>query len=359
MKSSSQNSRVAVYGALFVGVLALVMGLTACKVEIGRSNGSPTPTPSPSPSPVVISASIPAYAASASTSPDGNVGALQVASANAALLQSATTDATTQVKRFSAAVRRASIAPATAGQELPVAEASLAAARAAYLKAEACVFYADPDSAAELTALPDPLGVGSVSGEAGSFADLAARLDALAAAADGDIDAAALVAAQAALADLSSRSEALQAQMESLAEAWSDEPGSFRQRYFLSNSGGAVARIFQGLLALSGDVIPEHSLGGAAPADDVAGRVDALAALYTGGDGPGLDDLVNAASPDEAAAMRVSLDRASALAQSLRYAPDNENVREQLRVALEEVTRGLTDSAGKLGIRILDTDSAK
>lgn len=344
------------------------MSLTACRVEIGRPGGSPSP--SPSASPVVVSASAEASPSStasssaaasasptASASPSADSTTIEVVTANADALGTATSEAASQAKRLSAAISRVVAAPETAATELPEAEASLAASRAAYLQAEASIFYADPESKSELSALPDPLGSGSSEGENNSFADLAARIDALAESAGGNLDASGIAAAKAALADISSRSQELQTEMESLAQAWGDTPGSFRERYFLASPGGAVARIFQGLLALSGDVLPGRSLaeGKTVSADDVTARVDALSDLYSGGDGLGLDDLVSASSPEQAAAVTSALARAKALSDALRTAPSNADTRAQLLNALDEVTRGLTASAGALGIQIVDT----
>lgn len=298
---------------------------------------------------------------SASASPSAGSTTVEVVTANAETLATATSEAATQAKRLSAAISRVAAAPETAAAELPEAEESLAASRAAYLQAEASIFYADPESKGELSALPDPLGSGSSTGENNAFAELAARIDALAESAGGNLDASGVAAAKAALADLSSRSQELQTEMESLAQAWGDEPGNFRKRYFLASPDGAVARIFQGLLALSGDVLPGRSLADGQPvsADDVIGRVDALSDLYSGGDGSalGLDDLVAASSPEQAAAVTAALARAKALSDALRTAPANADTRAQLLNALDEVTRGLTSSASALGIQILDTGS--
>jgi len=315
----------------------------------------PSPTPTPSPTPVVQFTE-----AAAAPTPTRVTLTEQVASANADLITAASAQAAEQSVRFESAARKAATAPASAAGDLSRAIDSLAKAKRSYQKTEAAVFYVDPDSVEELSAQPDPLGAGVEDYTADAFAEVERRLNKLARLTAGEINEEKLQEILTTLPELAGWSGRLRADMQALAEAWA--PGSaanFRERYFLSSPEAAVARIFQGLLAQSGDVLPRRWLRGAVAADEVTGRTDALRDLYLGiseenPGGKGLHDLVFAAAPAQAMATYGAIAQAAALADALALAPTNEETRRQLLVSLENVTRQLELSAAAVGIQVVD-----
>ena len=149
------------------------------------------------------------------------------------------------------------------------------------------------------------------------------------------------------------------------AASWkTDDETNFRARYFLPSPERAVARIFQGMLAISGDVLPKRWLGGTMiDPHEVGGRVRALEVIYAGRAGsdggvssPGIRDLVDAASPEQDAAVRAVLARTVALSDALALAPESAETRRQLLVALEDLTFQLTLAGKSLGIEIVEVD---
>lgn len=358
--------RVAVYGVLFVGALAFLMSLTACRFEVGVdpfASPSPSPTPSESPSPSPSPSSSPSPSPSPSPASVQIAASSAVADGNAEFLASATALAAEEADNFSAAMQRVASDPAAAQEEFAGAMKALSAVQQSYRKAEAAVFYVDPESPAELSAQPDPLGAGAAEPTSDSLSEISSLLKELSVAAKGDVDPEKILPL---LRDLASRSQQLSGEMDALAAAWRESDSSFRERYFLASPENAVARIFQGLLALSGDVLPNRWIqagaAGAPTADEITGRIDALRGMYLGGrddgsagDTPGLDDLVSAVSPLRAAAAEASIAQAAALSKALKYSPQNEEIRRQLLASLDEVTRQLTLSAQALGIKVEET----
>ena len=329
---------------------------TGCRWEVSDVPlPQPSPTPTPSPTPVVQFTE----AAAALTTTSETL-TEQVASANADLMSAASAEAAEEAARFESAARKAAAAPVSASGDLAEAIDSLAQAKRSYQKTEAAVFYVDPDSVEELSAQPDPLGAGVEDYTADAFAEVERYLNKLARLTAGEINEDKLQEILAALPELAGWSGRLRADMQAIAKAW--DPGaasSFRERYFLASPEEAVARIFQGLLAQSGDVLPRRWLRGAVTPDEVTGRTDALRDLYLGiseenPDGKGLHDLIFAAAPAQAMATYGAIAQATALADALALAPANEETRRQLLVALENVTRQLELSAAAVGIQVVD-----
>jgi hypothetical protein len=334
----------------FFGVLGTGCNWEVSDVPLPR----PSPTPTPSPTPVIEFSE----AASAPT-PTRVTLTEQIALANADLVTSASAAAVEQATKFESTARKAAAAPASAAGDLSGAIDSLAKAKRSYQKTEAAVFYVDPSSVEELSAQPDPLGAGVEDYTVDAFAETERRLKKLARLSVGEMNEKKLQEILTALPELAGWSGRLRADMQAIAEAWA--PGSaanFRERYFLASPEAAVARIFQGLLAQSGDVLPRRWLQGAVIADEVTGRTDALRDLYLGiseenRDGKGLHDLVFAAAPAQAMATYGAIAQAAALADALALAPTNEETRRQLLVALENVTRQLELSAAAVGIKVV------
>jgi len=329
-----------------------------CRWEVSKvplPRPSPTPTPSPSPSVEFAEDA----AAAASEVADAPL-ATRVAAANAELITSASSAAATEAASFERAARRAAAAPSSAATELSAAMDSYASAKRSYQRAEAAVFYVDPASTDELVAQPDPMGAGAAVTTVDAFAKIEAQLEKLTRLAAAGIDEDSVGEVLGILPDLAGWSGRLRADMEAMARAWDPAvPGSFRERYFLAAPELAVARIFQGLLAQSGDVLPARWLDGVIKSSEVTGRTAALRDLYLGVTeespaGEGLHDYVYVAAPAQAMATYGAIAQAAALAEALALAPRNKETRRQLLGALDNVTRQLELSAAAVGIRIVE-----
>lgn len=319
-----------------------------------------TPTPTPTPTPFPTATPTPTVSISSASVRASSL-AGEVVASNAGLMAASSEAAAGQAEELQAATRK--ISAASAGGQLLAAEASLADANDAYRQAEVAVFYANPDVVEELSALPDPLGVGNTEGSKPTLAALQARLDRLrklARSSGGDVPAEAAIATWLELGtDLSRMKDDLRA----FAKAWDpSDPSNFRNRVFVEDTGGAVARIFQGLLAMTGDVLPSKWLDPAAGwspeeprADEIAGRIEAVWNIYEGSPSPGLKDLVSEVSPTQDFAVQVALARALTLARSMANTPVAAETRRQLLLSLGNATRELTLAAELLGIRIVDT----
>ena len=347
---------------MFVVAAAVLIGLAGgCRWEVSKvplPRPSPTPTPSPSPSPSIQFAEA---ASSTLTSSAQAPLATRVAAANADLITSASATAAAEAASFERAARRAAASPSGSATELSAAVESYSSAKRSYQRAEAAVFYVNPESTDELSAQPDPLGAGALVPVVDAFAEIDTQLEKLARLMADGIDEDSIGEVLGILPDLAGWSGRLRSDMEAIARAWDPgAPDSFRQRYFLAAPELAVARIFQGLLAQSGDVLPGRRLGGVIKPAEVTGRTGALRDLYLGVTeespaGEGLHDYVYAAAPAQAMATYGAIAQAAALAEALALAPRNEETRRQLLGALENVTRQLELSAAAVGIRIVET----
>jgi hypothetical protein len=346
---------------MLVVAAAVLIGLAGgCRWEVSKvplPRASPTPTPSPSPSPSV---QFTEATSSPSTASAEAPLVARVAAANADLITSSSSTAAAEAASFERAARRAAVAPSSAAGELSAAMESYLSAKRSYQRAEAAVFYVDPESTDELTAQPDPLGAGAVVPSVDAFAEIDTQLGKLARLTAEGIDEDSIGEILGVLPDLAGWSGRLRSDMEAIARAWDPSaPDSFRQRYFLAAPEIAVARIFQGLLAQSGDVLPGRRLRGVIKPAEVTGRTEALRELYLGVTaespaGQGLHDYVFAAAPAQAMATYGSIAQAAALAEALALEPRNEETRRQLLVALENVTRQLELAAAAVGIRIVE-----
>ncbi|MEX1045005.1 MAG: hypothetical protein WEC73_02650 [Chthoniobacterales bacterium] len=344
--------------AAVAAVACLVV--SGCRWEVGKVPlPSPSPTPSPSPSPANNDF---AFAPAALETAGAPVPlSQQVALANADMMTATSATAAEEVSRFTASARQVAAAPVTAGDEFAAALSSLTAAAEAYRRAEASVFYVDPDSTDELRAQPDPLGIGSGGEPVDPFAEISARLTRLAKLTAGQMNEEIVSEVLRLLRELAEASDKLSADIDTLAAAWAkDEGESFRSKYFLASHELAVARIFQGLLALTGDVLP-----GFVRSDDVApveitGRMQAVRDIYLGiapgePEGqPGLHDLVFASAPAQALATYGAVAQALALAEAVALAPGNGETRRQLDAALANATRQLEFAAAAVGIQIVE-----
>ncbi len=337
-----------------IAVLSLL--LSGCNWEVSRlPRPSPTPTPGPGPTPGPTPRPTPlptsTAVASFSTLPS------QVVLNNADLLTEATTSAAGEATRFEQLVTRVAAAPLSAAASFPEALEAFDQAQQSYQQAEVAVFYVDPESVDELLAQPDPLGVAGAGEAENAVARITAGIEELSLMVTADADRDTLGEVLVVLRELREGAKHLREGLDALAAAWDEEVDeSFRQRYFLSDPEASVARIFQGLLAQSGDVLSERS-----PAPEVlAAGAAALRDHYLGitsrwPGGLGVHDLVYAAAPAQAMATYAAIARAVALAEAWQHRPTDEEIPRQLPLAWAEVTRQLEWAAEAVGVRVIDT----
>jgi hypothetical protein len=336
--------------------LLLVFLLVGCRWEVGKG-GDPTPTPSPTPSPTPLVDF--GAAADSVSSVEALSAAAQVANASADFFEVTTAQAAEESASAARSLSRALAAPSEASAQLPSTKKSLSKAADAYRRAEASVFLVDPESAAELHAQPDPLGAGAPGGRDESMAELHTALEKMESLLSRPINAetGGLLLAEA--QSIAAKIDELEAGLRGMAEAWRDDAvGNFRGKFFLSSPEAAVARLFQGALAMTGDVLPAM-LADPEQSEEIAARLSSVMSLYAGitdteETAPSLQLLVEEVSPVQAALTRASLARAAALAGLLEINPNNQDLRTALEASLEDSTRQLILSAKSLGIVIID-----
>lgn len=351
----------------FVFAAVASSALCGCRWQIGKTPVPfPTPTPTPTPTPITLAAQAAATSTENSPSAPQSMSA-RVASSVARYFAVATSEASSDASDFSRALSSGQDDATELAAALGQAREALARLRAAYRKAEPAIFFVDPESEDELRAQPDPFGSGSPSGDDGTMAGLDAVLGRLENLLDEPLDASAagtlLVEAKSAAASI----EKIQAGIDAMASAWTPESGgNFRSDFFLPSPEQAVARIFQGLLAVTGDLLPSALVADPAdsPRGDLALRLAAVREIYAGtedenGDAVSLHELVRQVSPVQAALTRASIVRATALATLLEIAPEGGAPESELLPALDDVTRQLTFSARALGIVITDDATQK
>lgn len=334
-------------------------GLAGCRVEIGKDpNPTPTPSPTPTPTPTPTPSSSVSLSSAAFAAPAEGSLAARVATAGAEYFEGVTAAAVEETMSVRRAISRAAEVPAEAGSQLLEAQKSLSAASDAYRKAEATVFMVDPDSVEELRAQPDPLRAASQGGRDETMAELAAALEKMDALLARPLDAGKAETLLAEAQGVGAKIDKLEAGLRGLADAWSaDDAKNFRQQFFLSSSMEAVARMFQGLLAMTGDLVPGRLSSPDDPAE-ISSRLTAVKEIYLG-DKEGTEQqpsphlLVQQASVVQAALTRASIARAAALAGVLELAPQDDRLRAQLGTSLADVTRQLTFAAESLGIVIV------
>lgn len=338
-------------------LIVAVFFSVGCRWQVGRSgNPTPTPTPSPTPSPTPV-VSITAAESAADLSVDAS--AMSVAAASADYFEAASVEAVEKTENAMIALAAAADSPSDALAELSTVKKSIYSARDAYLQAEASVFLVDPESVDELQSLPDPLGVGTPDERGLLMDELAAaieKMEDLLSSGPLDANRAAnlLVEARA----VGEKIKELEQELRGLADAWgADGGGNFRNRFFLTSPDSAVARLFQGLLAMTGEVLPATVDSADYGSGEISARLAAVRDIYLGSkDGAAaVHQLVAGASPLQAALTRASIARAVALAGVLEVTPDDVSLRTQLSSALDEVTRQLIFAAGALGIVVVDT----
>jgi hypothetical protein len=281
-----------------------------------------------------------------------------IASASAEYFADATDAAVEETSVARRALALAVDSPASAGENLREAKKSLSAARAAYRKAETAIFLVDPESAEELRAQPDPLGAGLPGGSSLLMHELAGSIDKMEDLLSRPLDSSVAGNLLAEARVVGTKIEELERGLRGLAGAWrAGDADNFRGRFFLASPEMAAARVFQGLLAMTGDVLPDRIDSSERGPEEISGRLAAVREIYLGRDdgAPALHQLVVESSPLQAALARASIARADALAGVLEVFPDDSSVRTQLAAALDEVTRQLIFAAEAIGIEIVDT----
>lgn len=335
---------------VIVGLAFSAAALAGCRWEVGKAPlpiPTPTPRPSPTPTPAADSVGAPAVKSLAH----------KVATANAESFARATSEA---VKNATAVRDSLSEAPndndALLGA-LRKAQKYLAAAKQSYLESEASVFLVDPDSPDELRSQPDPFGVAIPGANRSPIDALQSSLKKLEALLEGPLDSSKAADLLSEANSISSLLQQTESGLQEMANAWKPgNAGNFRSRYFLNSPDAALARIFQGLLAMTGDLLPATVAGNRHGDNaEIATRVDAVRQIYLGKDEntPSLHLLVQQASPVQAALTRASIARSSALVSVLEIMPGSESAKSQLAPALQDLTRQLTFAANALGIVIV------
>jgi hypothetical protein len=297
---------------------------------------------------------------------------MAVAETNADLMAKASRDAEEQATSLQKAV--ASFVQSESPQEsLSLARVSMSLAREAYQQAEPSIFYVDPEAPQELASLPDPLRVGTPRSEIGKLGQMARTLQELESlTAIGFTKQVDPIVSR--WLTLRSQTSSLRKELDRLADGWDEaEDSAFRQRFFLRSTPNAIARIFQGIIAVSGDLLPNYWLrpGGGwsdarPPLPEVIGRLRAIRNIYAGraveyglAEGPGLFDLVQERAPEQAGITLRSVDNALLMAEQLALTPgDAAQARALLLYLSEEVTQSLIKSAGALDIVIVEEPQA-
>lgn len=340
-------------------LIPILLNLAACRYEIGKLPGpspTPSPTPTPTPTPVLDSTSVTTLSTGSSVSAPLS---LSVAQAEADYFENATATAAEEAQAVRRTLTRTVTSVSDASENLDEAKASLSTAADAYHKAEATVFFVDPDSVEELRAQPDPLRAGAAGQGDDMLSGLADALDKVDDELSRPLSAAKAAALLLEAKDIADKAAALEVRFRGLADAWKGGvEDNFRGRYFLSSPEGAIARVFQGLLAMTGDILPGRLSSSADDSTGISQRLRAVREIYLGDAEspdarPALHHLVQEASPVQAALTRASIARAAALAGVLEITPGDAGVRAQLGVALEDLTRQLVLAAQSLGISIV------
>lgn len=258
--------------------------------------------------------------------------------------------------------------PDSAASAVFAANQSLASLRKSYQRLEPSIFYVDPDSAAELLALPDPLLAGTTEPKADQLELMARSLENLSSLLQGG-GGDRIGKIVSVWRYLQGESSYLLERLARFSPSWkAADPNNFRNGIFLASSRTAIGRIFQGIIAVSGDVIPNYWLekSGAwrevnPPISEIAGRFRAVSDTYLGcgEDGEAVDGLfalVRQRSAIQADRTLLALEQSILLAEQLAAERGyTEESRILLKIQAEKVTNELILSAKALDIQFLVT----
>jgi hypothetical protein len=234
--------------------------------------------------------------------------------------------------------------------DLSAENLTLATAFHAFLQAESAVYYPDPEAAEEWARPFGSLNSETLIPETPGFApvkQLLAEYPSLPRASYGIPG-----ARGQALETLKAETLALRTSLLDFAAAWEpDSPDNFRNRTFLADCPAAIKKIFQGLLAVTDQLILERSAA-SSDRDRLIGRLEGIKVIYDGQYDtlqyttvwtPGLKVLVQRSKPSAAADLSDTIDR---LLESWRnsaplpdedHSPSLEDLRKQIIAAAERL----------------------
>lgn len=267
---------------------------------------------------------------------------------NAELVHAAALDALDEVGRIEGLI--AWINPAV-DTDLSEEGLALATAYHAFLQAESAVYYPDPDTAEEWAQpfgsldsaiqMPDAPGFAPVKQSLAEYPSLP-RASYGIPGARGQ-----------ALENLKAEMHALRTSLQGFAAAWEpDSPDNFRNRTFLPDSPAAIKKIFQGLLAVTDQLILERSAA-SSDRDRLIGRLEGIKVIYDGQYAtlqyttvwtPGLKVLVQRSKPSAAADLSDTIDRLLESWRNSAPLPD-----EDRSPSLEDLRKQIIAAAERLG----------
>lgn len=317
-----------------------------CRVE------TPSPTPSPSPSPTVTPSPTPTPTPTAETVSAESTLEEEVSATNAQIMQAASEDALTATDEL-----QTEVASLDSDPEAAAAREKLARVRSAFFQAELAIFYTDPTSAEEIETLSDPRE--SDDSDLPSVATTEKLLDAYARL---PVNPYVLPRTRIGSSDLAaglvSQSAETKSALTPLAEAWNPEdPESFRNRFFLTSPEDAIARILQGAISLSMNMLFEEAtptVTGTARREIRLSRLKGIQNILEGtyetqqGEviaGPGLLPLIEQHDPGTAQALR------DATLHSLQAAEESPDPA-AISASLEDLQQRLKDAANSLGFEV-------
>ncbi len=253
----------------------------------------------------------------------------------------------------------ASVSPAIE-TDLSGANLALSTAYHAFLQAESAVFYPDPEAEAGWSLPFGGLDETSSWPETPGFAALDQSLAAypsLPIAPFGSPG-----TRSEALENLKAETQSLRTSLQDFATDWDpDFPDNFRNQIFLPDSSAATRKIFQGLLAVTDQLIFERS---ASPnRDRLISRLEGIKGIYDGQYAtlryttvwaPGLKSLVQRAEPSASADLSETIDRLLEAWRNSSPLPD-----EDRSPSLEDLRKQIIGAAEALGYPVESLPQAR
>ena len=352
-----------------IGLIILTCTLLPVGCRRDSSNGTPTPSPSPSPtaspSPTPSSAAASAdaspatfAAAAARSAKEASDPEAEAVRGNADLIYAAAQDALNEVVRLEGQI--ASLSPAI-DTDLSGANLALSTAYHAFLQAESAVFYPDPEAEAGWALPFGGLDGNSSWPETPGFAALDQSLAAypsLPIAPFGSPG-----TRSDALENLKAETQSLRTSLQDFATDWDpDFQDNFRNQIFLTDSSAATRKIFQGLLAVTDQLIFERS-SSSSNRDRLIGRLEGIKGIYEGQYAtlqyttvwtPGLKVLVQRSKPSAATDLSDTIDRLLESWRNSAPLPD-----EDRSPSLEDLRKQLIAAAERLGYPVESLPQAR
>lgn len=254
-------------------------------------------------------------------------------------MQTATSDSQAQAS----VLRSALVSDTSDDATLSSAENALVSSQTAYLHAETSLYYEEDSSK-----------VAKDAPHAAAFDEVANGIDKTARHSPKKRSSSAESAA--------SDTKDLEEELAQLAKAWDPaDTANFRNRVFVSSPDDSVARIFQGVIAVTESLLPDEIARSSEPLslERINGRLFAVKNLYDGKylglngefyDGPGLKHLLERKDPEAAAEISTTIDKAISLAPTTENG-GNFNA-EELNATLDSLTQQLASGAKELGYKV-------